>query len=528
MKNILLKNILSCLTFVFISLISSCSDDFLDVVEDDTVSPSTFYSNESDVKLAANGVYELLNDNDPFERYHGPGRTVWSDDATSNSFGEYGQLESGTFSASFGKIEQYWGFFYKMIRRANSFLENVDAVEMDAGLKARYKGEVRFLRAFAYQELAFLFGDVPLIKNVVSPAESRATLRNPKAEVIAFVVSELNAISSDLPASYVGEDVGRITKGAADALLCRVHLFEENYTESITAAQKIISEGTHSLETSFEDIFKFENENNKEVIFDIQYLTSGWDLLNAQQLYFLPSELGGWGNVSPSQSLVDEFEMSNGMVITDAGSGYDVNDPFANRDPRLNSSIIFPGEVVNGIIVDSWHDTDGNVASPGTGHTGYWAQKFYNSNLPDNVSGTNYILIRYAEVLLNLAEAINEETGPTADVYDAINQIRSRAGMPVLPIGLSQAEMRERIRRERRVELAFEGDRFYSIRRWKIAENVMPAGVYGSANPVTGEHVEVIQPGATVFDAGKHYLWPIPQSQIDYSEMQQSDQNPNW
>lgn len=528
MKNILLRNKPCCLAILFISLLSSCSDGFLDVVEDDTVSPSTFYSTEADVMLAVNGVYELLNDNDPFERYHGPGRTVWSDDATSNSYGEYGQLESGTFSASFAKIEQYWGFFYKMVRRANSFLENVDAVDMDADLKARYKGEVRFLRAFAYQELTFLFGDVPLIKHVVSPAESRAILRTPKNEVIDFVVGELEAISSDLPASYTGEDVGRITRGAADALLCRVHLFEENYEKSIAAAQKVISGGIHSLETNFEDIFKYENENNEEVIFDIQYLTSGWDLLNAQQLYFLPSELGGWGNVSPSQSLVDEFEMTNGMAITDVGSGYDVNNPYDNRDPRLNSSIIFPGEIVNGITVDSWHDSEGNLTSPGTGETGYWTHKFYNATLPNNATGINYILIRYAEVLLNLAEATNETLGPTTDVYNAINEIRSRAGMPDLPTGLNQTEMRERIRRERRVELAFEGDRFYAIRRWKTAETVMPAGLYGSAHPETGEHIEVIAPGSTQFDASKHYLWPIPQSQIDYSEMEPSDQNPNW
>ncbi|WP_299557332.1 RagB/SusD family nutrient uptake outer membrane protein [Seonamhaeicola sp.] len=528
MRNLIFKYKFWGLAVLFIGLTTSCSEDFLNVTEDDTIGLELFYKSEADVKAAAFGVYELLNDNDPFERYHAPGRTVWSDDATSNSYGEYGQLESGTFSASFGKIEQYWGFFYKMIRRANSFLESVDAVDMDVALRDRYKGEVRFLRAFAYQELAFLYGDVPLITTSVSPDESRNISRTPKAEVMNFVVSELEAISNDLPSSYSGVDVGRVTKGAADALLCRVQLFEENYAASVAAAQQVISGGAHDLETNFEDIFKLENENNEEVIFDVQYLTSGWDLLNAQQLYFLPGELGGWGNVAPSQSLVDEFEMSNGLAINDPGSGYDPNDPFANRDPRLNTSIIFPGEVVNGTIVDSWTDAGGNPTSPGTGETGYWTQKFYNASLPNNVSGTNYILIRYAEVLLNLAEASNELSGPSTEVYNAINQVRARAGMPDLPAGLTQLEMRDRIRHERRVELAFEGDRFYAIRRWGIAHEVMPAGLYGSVNPATGENIEVIAPGNTQFEANKHYLWPIPQSQIDLSNEGVITQNPNW
>ena len=158
--------------------------------------------------------------------------------------------------------------------------------------------------------------------------------------------------------------------------------------------------------------------------------------------------------------------------------------------------------------------------------TGYWQKKHYDPNIPSNADGSNTILIRYAEVLLNFAEATNELLGPTADVYEALNQIRSRAGMPNLPTGLDQDSMRERIRHERRVELAFEGDRFYSIRRWRIAESVMPQDVLGAVNPTDGNNV--VASTGRVFDALKDYLWPIPQSVIDLSDEGVIVQNPCW
>jgi hypothetical protein len=521
-KSILLGGVTIALMVIF-----SCSKDFLDVSPDDTINPDTFYQTEADAIAGAFSVYELLSSNDPYERYHMIGRNVWSDDAWGTSFtaGQYEPIGQGTHSPSFGMINQVWGFFYNMIRRSNVFLANVDNTEMDAGLRERLKSEVRFLRAFAYQELTFLYGDVPLITEVVSVEDAKNTTRTAKAEVINFVLSELEATAGVLPASYSGLDVGRATKGAADALRCRVLMFENNFTEAISAAQEVMA-GPYNLETNFGDIFKLANENNEEVIFDIQYLTAGWDYLNAQQLYSLPPSLGGWTGSSPSQSLVDEFETSNGMDIEDPGSGYDPDNPFENRDPRLGQSIIFPGETIDGVTLDPWN-TDGadRLGGGNSTTTGYWIKKFYDNTLPTAQDGTNYILIRYAEVLLNYAEAVNETSGPTTEVYNTLNSIRSRAGMPDLPVGLGQDEMRERILHERRIELAFEGDRFYTIRRRRIAEQVVPQDVLGAVNPASGTNV--LANTGRLFDPAKDYLWPIPQEEIDLSEGVIT-QNPNW
>ncbi len=524
------KMLFAASAIVFLMLFSvSCSKDFLDIAPDDELSPNTFYQTESDAIAGAFSVYERLSDsNNPLMRYLLNGRNIWSDDAwgTSWSGGQYLPIGQGTHSPSFGMVKQMWGFYYNMIRRANVFLENVDNAEMDEALRTRLKAEVRYLRAWAHQELTFLYGDVPLVTKVLAPEEASTIGRTPKADVLSFLVSELTEVAGTLPASYSGSDVGRATKGAANALLSRIQLREGNFAEAATAAQSVMS-GPHELETNFGDIFKLNNENNEEVIFDIQFLTSGWDYLNVQYVYTRPPGLGGWTGSSPSQSLVDEFEMANGLAITDVASGYDANDPFANRDPRLGASIIFPGEVIDGKTLDPWDNTSANRIGGGNSTTtGYWQKKFYDPAVPSNADGTNTILIRYAEVLLNFAEATNEVSGSTAAVYDAVNSIRSRAGMPDLPAGLSKEQMRDRILHERRVELAFEGDRFYTINRRKLAEVVMPQDLKGAVDPTTGTNVTAST--GRVFDSSKQYLWPVPQSVIDFSDQGVVTQNPNW
>ncbi|WP_299557364.1 RagB/SusD family nutrient uptake outer membrane protein [Seonamhaeicola sp.] len=526
MKNIKLKNKFFGLAMIFAMLMTSCSEDFLDVTLDDTVNAETFYGSEADVKLGVAGVYEMLTDVNSFQRYQIIGQSLWTDDMWKQSFigpaFDYDGVAIGTHSSVSKPIVDMWNYFYTMIRRANDFLEGVGNAEangsltMDSALLQRYKNEIRFLRAYAYQELVFLYGDVPFILTSPGPEELKTIGRSPRLEVIDFVISELEDVSTALPAVYTGEDVGRITKGAASALLGRLQLFEQDYVASIAASQEVMSNGQYDLETNFGDIFLLSNESNEEVIFDAHHLQVIYTNWIAQ--YTLPSVLGGWGGGTiPSKNLVDAFEMqATGLPITDPTSGYDSNNPYDGRDPRLSKTVAYPGAVVDGETFDG----------SGTA-TGFYNVKYFDPEVraigAPGVS-QNYILIRFAEVLLNFAEASNELSGPSSDVYDAINRIRNRAGMPDLPVGLSQSEMRERIRNERRVELALEGDRFYSIRRWGIAENIVPQDILG----VDEQGNTIVASSQRVFDPGKDYLWPIPQSQIDLTEPGVTTQNPGW
>lgn len=516
MKNTIFNNKLFGLSVVFALLMTSCSDNFLDVAKDDTVNAATFYKTEADVKLGVAGVYELLTDG-PSQRYHVIGKSLWTDDIWRGGFVgpnfDYEPVAIGTHSSNTRPIEDMWVYFYKMIRRGNDFLKDVQGIDMEAALLDRYRAEVRFLRAYAYQELVFLYGDVPFFTETPGSVESRSIGRTSKSEIIDFVVSELGDIYDDLPASYSAGDVGRITRGASAALLSRVHLFNENYSASVQASNQVISSGDYALE-NFGEVFLLGNENNEEVIFDAQYLDLTYTNWIAN--YTLPGALGGWGGTPPSQSLVDAFEMQGtGLPITDPASGYDPNDPYAGRDPRLGQAIAYPGAVVDGVTFNGTQSI-----------TGYSSVKYYDPEIQRGYGfSQNYIIIRYAEVLLNFAEATNEASGPNADVYEAVNLVRSRASMPDLPDGLSQAEMRERIRNERRVELALEGDRFYSIRRWKLAEIVVPQDLLG-IDPATMENV--IVSSGRVFNPDKHYLWPIPQTQVDFTLDGVTTQNPNW
>lgn len=196
-----------------------------------------------------------------------------------------------------------------------------------------------------------------------------------------------------------------------------------------------------------------------------------------------PNGYGGWGGNAPTQNLVDTYEMMDGQPITNPGSGYNPQNPYANRDPRLAATVLYNGAPYRGRAVETFRpgglDSPDGPESFNTSPTGYYLRKFINEARDLGASSSSqapWIYFRLGEVLLNYAEAQNEAAGPDASVYRAINQVRARVSMPALPTVLTQAQMRERIRRERQVELAYEEHRYYDVRRWKIAnttENVL-------------------------------------------------------
>jgi hypothetical protein len=396
---------------------------------------------------------------------------------------------------------------------------------MDEALKTSMKAEARFLRAYKYFIMSQLYGDVPLITSNISTEEANKVNRNSKDEVTKFVLDELGAIAADLPDSYSGTDVGRITKGAAWALKSRAELFNQKYDDCIVSCNNII--GKYSLFPSYTDLFRIQNEHNSEIILDVEYIANDVPLGNLGVM--VTESSGGWWSVDPTQKLVDAYEMSNGKTITDPSSGYNPDDPYKNRDPRLQATIIAPGSLYEGKYFDPLNPSSIDYYAVYS-YTGYAPRK-YTSNLSDIPDmwncGLNIPVIRYAEVLLTYAEAKIELNQIDNSVYDAIDAVRQRAGMPVTDktVYNSQATLRELVRRERRVELAIEGLRWFDVQRWKIGNEVMTGPVYGSrlgtVDPNTGAltlTADRILSEQRTFDENKNYLWPIPQHEIDINK----------
>ncbi|MGO3804875.1 MAG: RagB/SusD family nutrient uptake outer membrane protein [Sphingobacterium sp.] len=538
MKRIIYFGLLASLSF------SSCSEEFLERTPLNSVSEETFWKTDNDVYLAVNAIYATL-----------PGEGIMYDDAATDiAHGQYG-WESSATTISSGVVNSSLdaGWEYEDQRKANYFLENVDKAEMNQELKERYKAEVRFIRAFSYFKMTNLFGDIPLVTSVLDFTEEQLNVpRTPKAEVIDFVIRELDAAAALLPESYSGgktEERGRITKGAALTLKTRVLLSEARYTEAAATAKEVIALGYALFKVnsesaldkkddytkfvtfenaaeeqkfrlglrSYEGLFHQVNEGNNEVILDRQFIEQVQ--ANYLNTYLMEGSIGGWSSIAPTQSLVDSYQSFKTGEIVDVvapavrAERYNKDktafvEEFKNRDPRFYASILFetaPWSALTtaGNYTFKWIDGASNMSK-----TGYNFRKMVdpvaNKEQLDNHS--NIIIFRYAEILLSYAEAQNEASGPDASVYDAVDQVRARAGMPALnrTTYASKESLREAIRQERKVELALEGVRYLDIRRWEIAPTVM-GSIYNVKNALAQERI---------WD-DKLYLMPVPQKQID-------------
>ncbi len=425
---------------------------------------------------------------------------------------------------------------YDKITRCNNFLANIDRPEMSEELRTRLTSEVRFLRAWHYFLKVTLYGDVPLVKEVLDIKNSNLP-RTPKAEVEQFILDELTEIAPTLPDKYSGSDVGRVTKGAALTLRARMEIFKGDYAACAATCEQIMKLG-YSLFQDYKGLFKIANVNNEEVIMDVQYVEN---LAKNSILGVMPpASVGGWSSINPTQALVDTYECMDGKTIKES-TNYNPKDPYKDRDPRLAATIIYPGCLYEGSYFNSIDikDPTGDYYAPyGRSKTGYHPRK-YIDNLSDYAdmwnTGMNAIVMRYAEVLLMYAESKIELGQIDESVYKALNDIRKRAGMLEVDrtVYNNQAKMRELVRRERRVELAMEGLRWFDICRWRIAEEVMPGQVYGAllgtvdagtgALNLTDERIKV---EIRLFDPAKNYLWPIPQSVIDATPA--IEQNPGY
>jgi len=458
-------------------------------------------------------------------------------------------ISSGSYNASLGRFDDEWTTHYQCIKSCNVLLDNVEKIPgYPADQKAQLIAQTRFIRAFVYWQLMTWFGDVPLFSHDISLAESQSIARTPRAQVLQFVLNELDTVKAVLPKSWDAADQGRITSGAAEALKARVELYEGNWQDVAKICDTLINTSTYgswSLVPNYSQIFSPANEHNSEVILDQEYVpnirTYAWTF------DFIPISAGARDNaLAPTQDLVNDYLMLNGDSINQAGSGYDITNPYANRDPRMTATLVYDQDVwanANGstqtIYIKPGSDpnrsalneyvSNGGFTSP----TGYYWRKYFDSTAaPGEVSGLDLILIRYADVLLMYAEAMNELGQMNASVWgQTIGALRARAGFTdpnalSFNAAWSQGDLRTIIRRERRCELAFEGLRIFDIRRWKTASTLLNGWVHGAQYGDPSVDNGFVRVASRIFDPTRDYLWPIPTYELEQNS--HLTQNPNY
>lgn len=482
-------------------------------------------------------------------------------------------------------LNDFWTTPYTNIRRCNLLISKLPGTPLSAGMQSRMIGEARFLRAWYYTQLMIAYGGVPVVEDKVFGIEDVITLpRANFADLVTYLTKELDEAGQLLPATGYDfpdvRDFGRATKGACMALKSRVLLYaasplfnggatttDANLAKIVSypaynvsrwqaaadAAQVVISSGYYALwmpssaVAGFGFYQTFLNGRtsagtatpNRELIFGMMR-PSGKDF----EAYYNPTSAGGTHYSMPTQNLVDAFPMKNGKAITDPTSGYNAANPYANRDPRFRFTIIYNGALYARNTAQTAVTThvSGTDPYPTATITGYFSRKMLDSTFSQS-SGVNidrpWPFIRYAEILLNYAEAINE-TGQTNLAYDKLKELRNRAGIDAGSDGLygmkanmTQAEMRSFIQNERRIELAFEDQRYHDIRRWKIAEAVNNS--YNRTVRITGtapNYVYTYETTAAVQASRRHvfrpemYLLPIPDDEIRKNPAML--QNPGW
>lgn len=443
-------------------------------------------------------------------------------------------------------LDDQWANMYAGIRAVNLFLNEVKGRTFDAYKYTdnyadkmaqfnNYPQEARFLRAFFYLQLIQRYGDVPLVKSVLTDAEANAVSPSSFDDIVSFIVSECNEIIPLLPVTYVGftsaQETGRVRRGAAMALKARTLLYAasplhnpsgtaQKWIDAAKAAKDLINAGTFSLEANYNNFLN--NVTSPELILDRREGNQNYfEVANFPVGY----EGGNTGNC-PTQNLIDAYEMrTNGLNISDPSSGYSPANPYLNRDPRFALTILYNTSTFKSKAVECW--IGGANAYPKTNatKTGYYLKKYVieGVSLDPNSTSTrqhNWVLFRYGEVLLNYAESMNEAYGPEdastlgMTALQAVNLIRTRAKMPVFPAGLTKDQFRLKLQNERRIELAFEGQRFWDIRRWKIGSSTK--NIYGM--DITKNTDGTFTYTKKLFESriyeDKMNLYPIPLSEI--------------
>lgn len=495
-----MKNRITIITILATSLLFGACKKALDLNPNDQIATATFYKSKADFDEALAAVYASLQ---PEEFAVGIG---FRDCFTDNGYNQFNSGSSkdfvqGNFNPTTGGYETaIYDDSYTGIARVNLFLQNLanyKGSDISDSQRNIYQGEVRFIRAFFYFQLYSIYGDVPLVLQPLDLSNQKQP-KVPAAQVLTQINTDLDYAIANLSTTAYYANGGHAAASSAKALKARVLMFAafgSNGTPDPTMLAQVKSlcqdlMAQYKLSTNFEDIFRDATQkNNTEIIFSINFLapnnTTPWDL------YY-----GDYDACAPLQNMVDAFECTDGLPYGTSPLT-DTKDAFNNRDPRLAKTV----------YRDSVYFGPGKVYHPSNLRpTGYGTIKFLEpNNIPygfSTLSQQDAVILRLGEVLLMYAEAENEIAGPDASVYQAMTELRARVNMPAYPAGYTQDQMRQRIRHERRIELAFEGLRHYDLLRWHIAGPVLNAVQTSLIN----YHFE-----------DKFYHWPLPQTEIDKS-----------
>jgi hypothetical protein len=543
-------------------------------------STGTFPASEKEAEMGLYGAYQAISQLDAAST------PIWHvmDNVTDIGYARPGTNYTSPITSAIttdnGLTIKPWQYHYRTIARCHTVLDNLGALKnsmSDASYK-KLDAELRFIRAYCYSQLIELYGDVPLLKSAVNLSNANVP-RTSKSEIQQFLLAELTEIADNLPVSQSQYGNARASRIAAYMLKARIALYAKQYPVAAEAAKTALtlSNGVHDL-TPFNSSIGFAGKDHtagepdvsnifghngfktsKEWIWVAEYNIAIPGNTHNQQ-YYSSSRLGKgvcyWG---PTQDLINTFQSIDGLPIT-ASPLYDPAKPFENRDPRLDMYCVRPHARYMGYqfepstsfptVKNYWPVINGQSATPSTvtntdatnayrSFSGYlWRKPVdiadFNSTSVSGVSDLNVGIFRFAELLLIYAEAKIEANDIDNTVYDAINRIRQRAQMPNLPTGLSQAQLRTALRYERKVELAGDGLRWYDLRRWGIANNVMNGYLYlnRDAKSWTNEvltgfdenytplynHSEAIKYFTTqgvVYKINKDEYWPVPKSEMD-------------
>lgn len=449
----------------------SCKESFLNLAPISSASTSTFYKTGGDMVIALNGAYSSLQTTGQYGSFFVVSE-IPSDDTKpvlSGSVTDQDEFDKFYLRTTNPFLATRWADGYRGIYRTNTILARIDAVQMDEILKKRLSSESKFLRALMYFNLVRVFGDVPLVlKEIADPAEGYSYGRVAVAEIYVQIIKDLIEAEGNLPDKYTGADVGRVTKGAVRTLLAKVYLTRKQYNEAASKLKEVIDGGVYDLLPNYADVFKAANKNHKESIFDVQYkkgsIGEGSNFANS----YAPEnsgnaviQFGGNGNNQPTADFVNAIETG---------------------DLRFNVSMATGYTNAAGIKVDYNH-----------------VRKYADAPTVVNDSEDNFTVLRFADVLLMYAETLNEN-GKSDEALPFLNKVRKRAGLTNKSV-LSQVDLRLAIEQERRIELCFEGHRWFDLVR-------------------TGRAIPVLTAKATAIGiksnlTANNLIFAVPQSQID-------------
>ncbi len=542
--------VFAALFTVFIFAFISCDDAFLNITPSNSYTEAVVFDDPDLAAAHVNYAYRLY----PWG-FRRPLQIARVSDEISGRGGgsSYWRILEGYATPTFTTLLNIWtkdGSYnfsrWPVIKQCNEFLAKTEESEIDKDVLGRLTGEVKALRAFAYFELASFYGGVPLITKPFSLEDDWKIPRDSYDNVMNFVLKELDEAISLLPLEYNNANLGRITKGAAMAMKARASLFYASplnnpskemsrWQKAADAAKAVIDMGKYKLFPDYKLLFMEAGAWNSEIIW-ARPTNSDIDKEARLEQLFYPNGWKGFGQVHPIQNLVDDYEMANGKKIEEEGSGYDPQNPYVNRDPRFYYTILYNGapfkeRTIEVFIPGGQDGPDGVESSWNATETGYYPRKFITeeeTGIGWETSNPPWIWFRYGEILLNYAEAMYN-LGREDVCRDYINMVRSRPSVDMPPVTESGEALWERLVNERRIELVFEENRFYDVRRWKIAEKVLSEDrmrMYVTKNPETDLITYDVRLLHKANFPAHMYHAPIPQEEIDKNSM--LEQNPGY